>query len=39
MSISLMCRVYGVTRAGFYAWRSRDPFAVKQKLRGDMKGQ
>ena len=27
----MMCRVYGVTRAGFYAWRSRGPGPRAQK--------
>ena len=31
MSIALMCRVYGVTRAGFYAWRSRGPSLREQQ--------
>ncbi|MCL5668841.1 MAG: IS3 family transposase [Gammaproteobacteria bacterium] len=26
-----MCRVYGVTRAGFYAWRSRGPSLRAEK--------
>ena len=24
-SVSLLCGVLGVTRAGFYTWRSREP--------------
>lgn len=31
LSIALMCRVYGVTRAGFYAWRSRGSSARKRE--------
>lgn len=31
MSIALMCRVYGVTRAGYYAWCSRSPSARAQE--------
>lgn len=29
--IALMCRVYGVTRAGFYAWCSREPSARERE--------
>lgn len=31
MSIALMCRVYGVTRAGYYAWRNRGPSVRDQE--------
>lgn len=29
--VALMCRVYGVTRAGYYAWRSRGPSSRAQQ--------
>lgn len=31
LSIAMMCRVYGVTRAGYYAWRNREPSVRTQE--------
>ena len=37
-SVSLMCRVMGVSRAGYYRWKSR-PESARQARREAMKGQ
>lgn len=37
-SIALMCRVHGVTRAGYYAWRSRGP-SQRAQVNASLTGQ